>query len=125
MYAAFKHIHMLCAMLSILGFITRSIWAFRGSDLLQKKFVKVAPHIIDTLLLLSAIGLVITTHQYPFVSGWITAKLFALLAYITLGIFTLKKAQNNQQRAIFFTLALLTFSYIVFVAKSRNALFFL
>ncbi len=124
-YIALKHIHMLCAMLSIFGFITRSIWAFRGSPLLQKKFVKIAPHIIDTLLLLSAIGLVVTTHQYPFVSGWITAKLFALVAYIVLGVLTLKKAKNNQQRVVFFALALLSFIYIVLVAKSHDTLFFL
>lgn len=124
-YAALKHLHMFCAMLSIFGFITRSMWAFRGSALLEKKFVKIAPHIVDTVLLLSAIGLVVTTQQYPFVSGWVTAKLFALVAYIVLGVFTLKKARNNQQRVVFFTLALLTFIYIAFVAKSHNALFFL
>lgn len=125
MYMAFKHIHMLCALISIFGFITRSIWAFRGSNWLDKKFVKIAPHIVDTLLLASAVGLVITTQQYPFVATWVTAKLFALVAYIVLGVFTLKKAENNQQRVVFFTLALLTFIYIVFVAKSRDALFFL
>jgi uncharacterized membrane protein SirB2 len=125
LYFALKHIHMLCALLSIFGFITRSMWAFRDSSLLQNKFVKIAPHIIDTVLLLSAIGLVVGTQQYPFVNGWVTAKLFALVAYIVLGVFTLKKAKDDQQRVVFFTLALLTFIYIVFVAISRDAFFFL
>lgn len=125
MYAAFKHIHMLCALISIIGFITRSIWAFSGSTLLEKKWVKIAPHIIDTLLLLSAIGLVISTQQYPFVNGWVTAKLLALVAYIALGVMTLKKAKNNQQRVIFFVMALSTFIYIVCVARTHNAFFFL
>lgn len=124
-YMALKHIHMLCAMISIIGFITRSIWAFRESPLLQKKWVKIAPHIVDTLLLASAIGLVVVTQQYPFVSGFVTAKLLALAAYIVLGVFTLKKAKTHQQRVVFFGLALLTFVYIVLVARTRDALFFL
>ena len=125
MYTALKHIHILCALISITGFIIRSIWAFRGSSLLQKKIVKIAPHIVDTLLLASAIGLVIVTKQYPFVSGWVTAKLLALIGYIVLGVFTLKKAKNNQQRTVFFILALLTFTYILMVAKNHNAFFFI
>ncbi len=125
MYMAFKHIHMLCALISIAGFILRSIWAFQGSPWLEKKPVKIAPHIVDTLLLGSAIGLVIMLQQYPFVSSWVTAKLFALLAYIMFGIFTLKKAANNQQRGVFFVLALLSFAYIVMVARFKDALFFL
>ena len=125
MYLAFKHIHMVCALVSIIGFITRSIWAFQGSSLLQRKAVKIAPHIIDTLLLASAIALVIMTQQYPFVSAWVTAKLLALVAYIVLGIFTLKKARNNQQRTVFFLLALFTFGYIAMTARTHNALFFL
>lgn len=125
LYMALKHIHMLCALVSIIGFITRAIWAFRESPLLQKKFVKVAPHIVDTLLLASAIGLMVVTHQYPFITGWVTAKLLALVAYIVLGVFTLKKAKTHPQRVVFFALSLLTFVYIVLVAKSRDALFFL
>jgi uncharacterized membrane protein SirB2 len=122
MYTALKHSHMLLAFISIFGFIVRSIWAFKGSDLLQKKIVKIAPHIIDTLLLLTAIGLMIISAQYPFVSAWVTAKFLGLVAYIILGVFTLKKAKNNQQRALFFTLALLTITYIVVVARTKTAL---
>ena len=125
MYMALKHIHMLCALVSIIGFITRSLWAFRESPLLQNKLVKIFPHVVDTILLGTAIGLVVMTSQYPFVSGWVTAKLLALVVYIVLGVFTLKKASSHQQRVVFFGLALLTFIYIVMVAKSRNALFFL
>lgn len=125
MYMALKHIHMLCALLSMLGFLMRSTWAFQGSALLQKKPVKILPHIIDTVFLLSAIGLTFAINQYPFVNGWVTAKLLGLIAYIVLGTLTLKRARNNQQRAIYFGLAILVYIYIVFVAKSHNVLFFL
>ncbi|MCK5881144.1 MAG: SirB2 family protein, partial [Sinobacterium sp.] len=58
-YMAFKHLHMTLALLSFIGFVVRSFWAAKGSSLLSNKWVKVVPHIIDTLLLLSAISLVI------------------------------------------------------------------
>src|SRR5690606_18120899 len=118
----FKHTHMLCALLSFIFFITRGIWAFQGSALLQKKWVKISPHIIDTVLLLSAIGLVIAIRQYPFVSLWVTAKLIGLVAYIAFGIMTLKKVKNTQQRAVFFGLSIATFGYIFMVARTKDAL---
>lgn len=124
-YMAFKHTHMLCAVISFVFFVTRGIWAFQGSSLLQKKWVKISPHIIDTVLLLSAIGLVIILKQYPFVSPWVTAKIIGLIAYIGLGIMVLKKAKNQQQRALFFSLAVLAFAYIFMVARTKDALFFL
>lgn len=124
MYMALKHTHMLCALLSFLFFLTRSTWAFQGSGLLKLKFVKIAPHVIDTFFLLSAIGLIFVTAQYPFVSLWVTVKLFGIVTYIILGVFTLKEAKNNKQRAIYFSLASITYCYIFVVARSKDPLFF-
>ena len=124
-YMALKHTHMLCALLSLVFFVVRSLWAFQDSAMLQKKWVKISPHVIDTVFLLSAIGLVIILQQYPFVSAWVTVKLIGLVVYIGLGLMTLKKAKNNAQRAVFFALALLTYFYILGVAMHKQALFFL
>lgn len=124
-YMAFKHIHMLCALLSISFFILRSIWAFQDSAMLQKKWVRISPHVIDTVFLLSAIALVIVLGQYPFVSAWVTVKLVGLVVYIGLGMMTLKKAANNRQRALFFSLAVLLYAYIVGVARTKTPLFFM
>lgn len=125
MYMALKHIHMLCALLSLMGFLIRTTWAFQGSSLLTRKPVKIAPHIIDTVFLLSAIGLVLTLKQYPFIHTWVSAKFFGLITYIVLGTLTLKRARNNQQRAVFFALSIATYAYIVMVARTKDALFFL
>lgn len=125
MYAAFKHSHLLLVLISFLFFLVRSTWAFQGSSLLQKKIVKILPHIIDTFLLLSAIGLMVQLGQYPFVTGWVTGKLFGLIAYIIFGTFVIKRAKNQQQRGIFFALAVASFIYIYFTARTHNALFFL
>ena len=125
MYAAFKHSHMLLAMISFLLFLIRATWAFQGSNLLQKKVVKILPHVIDTFLLLTAIGLMIQLSQYPFIHGWVTGKLLGLIAYIGFGMMVIKRAKNNQQRGIFFVLTVLTFIYIFLTARTHNALFFI
>jgi uncharacterized membrane protein SirB2 len=51
LFLPLRSVHMTCAALSILGFVIRTIWMLRESPLLQKRAVKIVPHIVDTLLL--------------------------------------------------------------------------
>ena len=113
-------VHVLCALLSISFFILRGIWMFSGSGLLQKKFVRIAPHVIDTLLLVAAIVLCVMIGQYPFVDSWLTVKLIALVVYIGLGLVTLRFGKTKTIRAIAFAAAILVFGFIVSVALSHN-----
>jgi len=94
------------------------------SALLQKKWVKVAPHIIDTLLLGSAIALAITLQISPFEQTWLLAKIIGLLLYIALGTVALKRGKTRQIRMTALILALLTFGYIVKVALTKSPLLF-
>lgn len=120
MYLTLKMLHMTCALLSITGFIFRGTLKLQGSALLQKKFLKIAPHIIDTVLLLSAIGLAMTLQQYPFIDSWLTAKLIGLIVYIFLGVYTLKIAKTQPARVIGLILAILVFAYIAIVARAHS-----
>ena len=81
---------MLLVALSLAFLVLRFVLSLTGSTLLQRKFFKVAPHIIDTFLLLSAVALMVTIQQYPFVNPWLTEKLLAVLAYIALGVMAFK-----------------------------------
>lgn len=125
MYFAVKHLHMLCALLSISGFILRGFWMFTNSPMREKHWVKTLPHIIDTLLLASAITLTFLIQQYPFIDTWVTVKIFALLTYIALGLVALRFGKNKIQQSGAFLLAVLTFCYIVLLARSHNPLFFM
>lgn len=109
------------AFISISLFIIRGIWVFKNSEIMSKKWVKILPHVNDTILLITATLLAISLQQYPFVDGWLTAKFFALIFYIIFGMFALKRAKEIQIKIIFFILALLIFSYIVGVALTRSA----
>jgi uncharacterized membrane protein SirB2 len=120
-YLAIKHLHMTCAALSGSLFLLRGIWMLRGSSMLQRRWVRVAPHLIDTLLLASALVMVFWSAQYPFVQGWLTAKVLALIAYIVLGTIALKRGKTPAVRAWAFAGALAVFAYIVLVAITKHA----
>lgn len=121
-YLALKHLHVTCVVLSGLGFCLRGWWMLRDSPTLQQRLVRVLPHVVDTLLLGSALSMAFLSGQYPFVQGWLTAKLGGLLAYIVLGAMALKRGRTKAIRARYFVLALLAYGYIVSVAMSRNPL---
>ena len=119
-YLSLKHFHMGCAALSGSLFLLRGAWMLRASSMLQQRWVRIAPHIVDTLLLASAIGLALWSHQYPGQQPWLTAKLAALLGYIVLGSIALKRGRTKGQRLAAFVAALLLFAYIVTVAITKR-----
>lgn len=121
-YIALKHLHLTFVVLSGLLFLVRGIWMLRDSARLQQRWVRIAPHIVDTLLLASAIGLAIVSHQYPGQMPWLTAKVVALVAYIVLGTVALKRGRTRQARVLAFIGALASFAYIVAVAVTKNPL---
>ena len=125
MYTGLKHLHMLCAVLSISGFTVRGIWMLMDSAMLKKKWVKIAPHIIDTVLVVTAFGLVVLLGQYPFTSAWLTVKFLGLLLYIALGIVALKTGKTKAIRAGAFFLAVAVFMYIAAVARTKAPFFFM
>lgn len=120
LYLPIKNIHISLAMLSLAGFIVRGWWAIQGSALLQQRWVKITPHIVDTLLLTSAVLLMIILHQHPGNQNWILAKLIALVFYIGFGTLAIKRAPTPVSKAIFFGLAIVSFVYIIGVAIAHH-----
>ncbi|MGZ3181356.1 MAG: SirB2 family protein [Telluria sp.] len=121
-YLALKHFHMTMAALSGSFFFVRGLWMLAGSSMLQQRWVKTAPHVVDTLLLASAIWLAAWSHQYPGPMPWLTAKVIGLVVYILLGTVALKRGKTKGVRATAFVLAMLTFFYIASVAVTKSPL---
>jgi uncharacterized membrane protein SirB2 len=124
-YQLVKLVHVACAVLSIAGFTLRGALMLRDSTLLQTRFARVAPHVVDTLLLASAVVLAWQSSQYPFAQPWLTAKLLALVAYIALGMVALKRGRTRAIRVGAFALALATVLYLLSVALTRHPAGFL
>lgn len=114
-----KYIHVVCAFLSISGFIYRGILKLTTPEKLSKKWLKITPHIIDTILLASAIYLVFITQQYPTLFNWVSMKIVALIIYIVLGLFALRFCKTRMSIIVSFLLAITVFTYIIFVARTK------
>lgn len=112
-------------MLSILGFALRGALLMSGSDVPRRRWVRRVTDTNDALLLLAAVGLVLVTHQYPFEARWVTVKLFALIAYIGLGLVALRFARRPVFRLAAWCSALLVAGFIVSVALTKNPYGFL
>jgi uncharacterized membrane protein SirB2 len=124
LFDGLKIIHVSCAVLSIGGFSLRGYWMLSGNALLDKRIAKTLPHIIDTLLLASAIGMLFIWQTSPFEFTWLGAKVLALLAYIGLGMVALRFGRTRQVRILAWTSALVVAAYIVSVALNKSALGF-
>lgn len=120
LYVVLKHLHVTCAVISISGFFLRGVWMLTDSPLLNRRWVRIVPHVNDTLLLAAAIGLSIAVGQYPLVHGWVTAKVLGLLGYIGFGMFALRRGRSKALRTAFWLAALATAGYVVSVALTRD-----
>ncbi|PKH26435.1 siroheme synthase [Enterobacterales bacterium CwR94] len=121
-YPAIKHFHLLTVFITVSLFVLRFIWQQRGSAMLQQRWVRIVPHINDTLLLLSGAALVSITHFYPFsVQGaWLTEKLAGVILYILIGGVVLsRRPRTTKVRWIGFILALVVLSLIVRLALTK------
>lgn len=124
-YLVLKYLHVAAVLLSGTGFFLRGLLMLGDSPLLAKRWLKVVPHVVDTVLLGSAIAMAVMSAQYPFAQPWLTAKFFGLLAYILLGMVALKRGRTKSVRTAFFIASLMAFAYIVSVALTRDPTGFL
>ena len=115
-----KYFHIGCVLLSYILFFLRGVWMLRASPLLQRGWVKVIPHLVDTALLISAITLAIQLSISPLTSPWLMAKIIALLLYIFLGTIAIKRGKTRNIRLSAWLSAQLVFIYIVTVAITHN-----
>lgn len=119
-YQTIKYLHVTCVILSITLFVLRGSMQLAGIAWRRWTPLRFVPHVVDTVLLGSAILLATFLHQIPFVHGWITAKVLALLAYILLGKQALSLRTSKSRQAMAFGAALLSVTYIVGVALTHS-----
>lgn len=121
-YMALKHLHLLTVAISITLFVLRFFWKWRASKMMNKRWVKITPHINDTVLFVTGIALVVMFKFYPLLGmdSWLTEKLFGVIIYILLGYVALgKKTQSWNIRTLAFVLALGCLYLIVKLATTK------
>ena len=124
-YPLLKMVHVACVAASYSLFLLRGIWMIRGPALPKQHWVRIVPHLVDTVLLGSAIALAIAIGQYPLTDDWLSAKVAGLLLYIVLGSIALKRGRTRRIRVASWIAAQSVFFYIVAVAMTRRPLPFI
>jgi uncharacterized membrane protein SirB2 len=118
-YLVLKYVHVGAVVVSFGLFFLRGMWMMAAPEKLAVRWVRVVPHVIDTVLLVSAIALAAITAQYPFVQPWLTAKVLALPAYILLGTVAIRRGRTRRVRIVAWILAMTVFGYMVAAARVR------
>jgi len=118
-----KYLHLTLVVFVVVSFVGRVFLAELKPEMLRRKWLRIAPHFLDTLLLLSGIGLIFQGDWLSAEYAWIIAKLVALLCFIGLGAVAMRR--QGKIRWLAFAGALLCLIYIAMVAVSKQAWFFL
>jgi len=124
-YALVKTIHQTAVALSFAGFFARGLASLNGARWVQGRAAKTLPHIVDSVLLLSALTLAWMLRLNPAHAPWLLAKIIGLLVYIGLGMLALKPGRPPAVRTAAWLAALVTFGWIASVAITKSPLGFL
>jgi uncharacterized membrane protein SirB2 len=119
-YLVLKYVHLAAVAASFVLFFLRGLWMMLDSPQLQRRWVRIAPHVNDTVLLAAGIWLAIALRLAPGESAWLMAKLVALVVYIGLGMLALRFLRSKGRRVAAWLAALAVFGYMVAVAVSHN-----
>lgn len=126
-YALVKAVHISAVSISITLFISRVYWLLARPELLKNRILKYLPHIVDAVLLFSALLLLLASNIYPGTENpWLIAKIIAMLLYILSGMFLFRVAKGRITILYTLILSILIYLYIVHTAifKTINPFIF-
>jgi uncharacterized membrane protein SirB2 len=116
-----KSCHVALAYLTLAGFVVRGLLSIANSQLLTAKWLRIAPHVVDTLLLAFGIALAVMLSLSPFANDWLMAKLVGLVAYIGFGVVAMR-ARSRPVKIFAFVAAIASVGYIFAVAYSKQVM---
>lgn len=119
-YLLLKSVHQAAAGLSLFGFLARVVGALRGAAWVRHRRARSLPHLVDSVLLAAALGMVWVASLHPLSTPWLQAKIAALVAYILLGRLALRPGVPPSRRAVAGALALGAAAYIVCAAVTKS-----
>jgi uncharacterized membrane protein SirB2 len=121
-YPQIKAVHVAAIMASGVLFLLRGAGVQAGAAWPTAAAVRYVSYTIDTVLLSAALMLVTILQQYPFVNGWLTAKVLLLVVYVGLGTLALKRGRTRAVRATCWVAALLVYLFIASIARAHQPL---
>jgi uncharacterized membrane protein SirB2 len=119
-FALLRGVHVAAVVVSVTLLILRSWIGIRSTPDRVPRALRLLPHFVDTVLLASAVCLTLAIGQYPFLAGWLTAKVVALVAYVVVGSIAVKRGRSPNSRAAALGASLLVVAYIVATAVHHD-----
>ena len=119
-YLSLKYLHIGIVILSVSGFILRGIWRLYCPKLLERRWVRIAPHVVDTLLFGSGIALAVMLQLNPAGAPWFAVKLIAIVIYILAGMVALRRGRSKAIRSVALGIALLAVAWAAGGALSHQ-----
>ena len=121
-YTTWKLLHQGSVVLSVSGFAARGIGSLAGAAWMRRRIHRIWPHLVDTLLLVSALVMAWMLQLNPLTTPWLAAQIAGLLLYIALGMVALRAGRPLALRVGAWLAALLVFGWIVSVALTKDPL---
>ena len=119
-YSAIKLVHQGALALSVTGFFVRGIASLAGAHWVRIRAAKSLPHVVDTVLLVSALTLAWMLRLTPANAPWLLAKTVGLVVYVGVGVVALRPGRSLAVRATAWVTALATVGWIVSVAITKD-----
>jgi uncharacterized membrane protein SirB2 len=127
-YEALKIIHIAAVALSLAGFAVRGAGLLSGASWVRHPLARTLPHVVDTVLLLAALGMLRIIHLELWATPWLRAKIIGLVVYIGLGVVALRPPRTGREdrppgvRLTAWVAALVVGCYVVSVALTKSPL---
>jgi uncharacterized membrane protein SirB2 len=121
-YPLLRSLHIVTVHLTLALFLLRGFWMLTESPRLDARWVRIVPHINDSLLLFAAIAMLVVAGLNPLEQPWLLAKIIGLLVYIGLGTLALKRGKTKAIRVQALIAALAVFGYIIAVAITKQVI---
>ena len=117
-----KYLHVVFVATSFSLFFIRGIWLLRAYPEAQESWVKILPHIVDTVLLLSGIGLYMMLPAQVHAGNWLTVKLSLIGVYIGLGLLLMRVLKARLPKLLVWLGNILLFLFIASIAVLHHPL---
>ena len=122
-YLILKHSHVLLVVLTFILFNIRYGLRLALPQKPLPRWLKIVPHINDTLLLLSGLGLMHITRWKPFGNApWLGVKLVLLLLYIGWGVVAIKSTPRTGKSLFAYVMAMLCIMTMALLAVYKPVL---
>lgn len=126
MYSIFKNIHLITVVTTFFLFNYRVYLLLQNPLKPRAKWLKIAPHVNDSLLLISAIAMLVLSGIYPGVeNSWLIIKIIMMILYIISGELTLRYATTQSARIFFAIVSLFIYLFIIYTAYTKLSIPFL